>query len=143
MSKGYDFLGDKIKRIRILKDRTQLELGNVLGLPKQSVSMIEKGVRKVSTEELKKIASFFDIPVNFILEDGMIEILEEKSKYEPRNKWDIEVPPFIDDFVVDLDNYFDYLATMGTFNKRMIIKTTKNIIKVFQLYLKEYKEENK
>lgn len=143
MSKGYDFIGDRIKRLRVLKGRTQIELGNAIGLPKQSVSLIEKGQRRVSSEELEKICHFFGIPVEFLLKDGWIEKFEKDNKYEPKNQWGIEIPPYIDDIIFGLEDHLDYLVNSRLSNVRMIIKDIENTIKVFKLFLKKYKENNK
>jgi transcriptional regulator with XRE-family HTH domain len=143
MSKGYDFLGEKIKKLRNLKGFTQKELGDAVGLPKQSISMIENGGRSISSEELEKACNFMHVPVDFILKDGWLEKFGEKYEYKPINKWGIMVPPFIDEMADGLENYFDELANSGYSTVRMNIKYIQNIIKLYQEFLKEYKEKNK
>jgi transcriptional regulator with XRE-family HTH domain len=143
MSKGYNFLGDKIKKLRNIRGFTQKELGDAIGLPKQSISMIEKGRRRISEEELKEACYFMSFPVEFLLKDGWIEQLEKDYKYEPKNKWGIMVPPFIDDLMDGIDDFFENLINLKVSTVRMNEKYIKNIIKLFQLYLKEYKERNK
>lgn len=143
MSKGYDFLGDKIKRLRNLKGYSQKELGDILGLPKQSVSMIEKGGRRLSSEELEKACRFMGIPVDFLLKDGWLEQFGKDYNYEPKNKWGIMIPPFIDDIIEGLEDYFDNLVDTRNSTVRLNTKYIENIIKVFQLFLKDYKESNK
>jgi len=106
MTKGYDFLGEKIKKLREINKCSQTELGNLLGLPKQSVSRIEKGNRKISTGELDKIASYFKLPKRFILQDGMIEDYYEKTI--EGNKSTLKYPPFVDDFLFNLNETFNY-----------------------------------
>ena len=143
MSKGYNNLGEKIKRLRTLSGHTQTELGSAIGLPKQSISMIEKGGRSVSSEELEKIGHLLNVPLFVLLEEGWIENYEKDHKYKPENKWKIEVPPPIDEIIVNLEDYFDNLIDEGYGNTRMYIKSIEDTIKVFKLWLKEYKEKNK
>ena len=46
---------------------SQSELAKRLGIDKSSMNKIEKGTRKVSSEELDKIASIFDISTDYLL----------------------------------------------------------------------------
>lgn len=141
MGKGI-FLGNNIKKARILKGYTQTELGDVLGIPKQIVFRIENNQRKLSDKELEKLSSFLNIPLNFLLEEKYIDDLLRKQ-YKPKNKWQLEVPPFIDDILDGLEEHFDYLVNAGHSNPRMVINDIENIIKAFKLFLNEYKEKNK
>jgi transcriptional regulator with XRE-family HTH domain len=143
MSKGYDFLGDKIRRLRIVRQHSQTELGAVLGLPKQAVSVIEKGERKVTAAELEKIQKFLHVSPRYFFEEGFIEMLEKDYNWEPRNKWKIKIPPFMDDTLEDMENYYNDLINSDLTTDRAIEKDIENIIKVFKLFLKEYKEKNK
>jgi len=143
MSKKYDLLGDRIRKLRVIKNYSQEEIGKVLNLPKQSISRIEKGNRKLTEEELKKIADFFNVTPKYILEEGWIESLYKKP-YEPQNKWGIEIPQFIDEYILQLDDFTDDYINSGQINfYRGTIEELKNIIKAFQLFLKECKEKPK
>ena len=46
---------------------SQSELAKRLGIDKSSMNKIEKGTRKVSSEELDKIASIFDVSTDYLL----------------------------------------------------------------------------
>ena len=143
MSKGYDFLGDKIRRLRIVREYTQTELGEILGLPKQAVSIIEKGGRKVTKQELEKIQNFLHVSAPYFFEEGFIEMLEKDYNWEPKNKWKIKIPAFIDETLEDLEYYYNDLINAGLTTHKAVIKDIENIIKVHKLFLKEYKEKNK
>lgn len=58
-------IGEKIKRIRRLKEKTQKELGDFLGCSEPQISHIENGNRKVSIDDIHKIADFFDVPYDY------------------------------------------------------------------------------
>ena len=136
MSKGYNYLGDRIKKLREINDYTQTELGKVLNLPKQSISRIEKGRRKISPEELEKISKFFHTPSIFILKEGWIDNEYEDSR--PKNRWGIRVPQFIEDFLEGLGDYFEYSLD---YNKRFDSKTIKKIIRDTTKALKDISEQ--
>ena len=140
MSKGYDFLGDRIKKLRIYRGHSQTELGKALGLPKQAVSVIEKDGRKVSVAELEKIAEFLDTPTEFILKDGWVDKYVN-NKYEVRNKWKLDIPPEIDNYVSDFEENYGHFIEEGIISKKIYIEELQNSIKAIQFLLKEIKEK--
>ena len=141
MSKGYDFLGEKIKKLRAINNRSQEELGEALKLPKQSISRIEKGNRKVSTKELDKIADFFNIPTMFFLEDGWIDNIYERNL--PKNRWGINIPLNAEYFIEGLEEYFNYLDDTGQLNYKEVRKIIMGTNKALNKLLIEYKEKLK
>jgi len=58
-------IGEKIKKIRRLKNITQQELGDFLGCTEAQISHIENGNRKVSIDNIHKIANFFNMPYDY------------------------------------------------------------------------------
>jgi len=137
MSKGYDFLGDRIRKLREINNCTQEELGKLLNLPKQSISRIEKGNRKISIEELDNIADFFNTAPIVILKDGLIDKKYEDNK--PKNRWGFKVPYLADIFLDDLEEYFNRLLGM---DKRFSFKNIKKDInetkRALDMLSKEY-----
>lgn len=136
MSKSYDFLGERIKKLRYIYNCTQEELGNVLNLPKQLISRIEKGKRRVSSQELDKISKFFHIPTIFILREGWID--ETYKESIPDNKWNISVPSFVEDFLNGLEEYFDNSLDYRRFNLRTVKEIIRDTIKALNEISKEY-----
>ena len=49
----------KLKKLRLMNNLTQEELANRLGIGRDAVIRIEKGTRKLSLEEIKKITEAF------------------------------------------------------------------------------------
>ena len=142
MSKVDVLLGERIKKLRNLAGYSQTELGKTLGVVKQTVSTIEKGQRKLTTEELQKIAKFLGAPLIVILDDNLYKSYEKDKTPSMRNRWSIDVPFIIDDSIDALDQHFDYIVSSGLANPRTAAKQIENIVKLFTLYLKEYKKEN-
>ena len=60
-------LANKIVNLREEGNITQSELARRLGLDKSSMSKIESGSRKVSTDELKRISEIFEVSTNYLL----------------------------------------------------------------------------
>ena len=61
-------IGEAIRQTRAVEKVSQEELGEYLGLAKQTISKIEKGTRKVTAAELQRIGEFFGKGVSYFLE---------------------------------------------------------------------------
>jgi len=56
--------GDYLKGYRVSRGMTQIELGIILGgIPRQHISNMEKGIRKINVELAKKLAVLFEVSV--------------------------------------------------------------------------------
>lgn len=66
--KGEDMAGNKIKAYRKSKNVNQTQLAMILGVSKQSVCDWEKGRSVPSHKNLRKIAEFFNITIDNLLE---------------------------------------------------------------------------
>ncbi len=60
-------LGEQIKRLRMCKGLTQVEMAKIFGVTKQSVSNWENENIMPSIELLIKIAKFFNVSTDYIL----------------------------------------------------------------------------
>ena len=58
-----------VRNYRITHEISQESLGKYLNLAKQAISRMENGQRKITIEELEKIALFFDQPIALFLKD--------------------------------------------------------------------------
>ena len=141
MSEGYSNLGDRVKILRDKNDLTQTDLGKVLNLPKQSISRIEKGRRKVSPKELVKISKLFNIPSIFILKDGWIE---NEYRDTSTNSRVVRLPQFVESFLDGLEQFFENsLDRPSGFNYDDIKEITENTIEALKDILEEYKGQDK
>ena len=61
-------MSEKIKELRIAKNISQVELGRLLGVTKQSVSNWENNNILPSIEMLRKLATFFSVSADFLLD---------------------------------------------------------------------------
>ena len=62
-------IGKKVRNYRITHDISQESLGKYLRLPKQAISRMENGKRRITIEDLEKIALLFDEPIQLFLKD--------------------------------------------------------------------------
>lgn len=60
-------LNERIIDLRESKDLTQTELAKRLNIDKSAMNKIESGTRKVSADELSKLASIFDVTTDYLL----------------------------------------------------------------------------
>ena len=61
-------LGGRIQGLRKSRGMTQKELADFFGYSESYISYIEKGERKISIEDLQKIAKIFSVDIDFLLE---------------------------------------------------------------------------
>ncbi len=59
--------GDILRRLRTENELTQGELAKRLGLSTSAIGMYERGEREPDFEKLEKIASYFNVNMNFLL----------------------------------------------------------------------------
>jgi transcriptional regulator with XRE-family HTH domain len=74
-------VGKRLRDYRITNDIPQEKLAKYLGLPKQAISKMEKGKRRMNIDELEKIALFFDKPMKFFIQDEYKFINPEDTPY--------------------------------------------------------------
>ncbi len=61
-------IGAKIRQLRQAKNKTQGDLGKVLGISYAAVSDIERGITDLTISDLYAIARFFEVPASDFLE---------------------------------------------------------------------------
>jgi transcriptional regulator with XRE-family HTH domain len=77
-------LGRRIKKIRESLDLSQQALAEKLGVSRPSISQMENGGRRVSADELKKLAGIFNLSADALLDPGkepQIVIQEIREAY--------------------------------------------------------------
>ena len=63
-------MADLLKRLRDLrddKDKTQGDIGEILGMQKAGYQKIEKGDRKLDSRDLIKLCMYYDVTADYIL----------------------------------------------------------------------------
>jgi transcriptional regulator with XRE-family HTH domain len=61
-------IGAKIRQLRLAKNKTQTDLGQVLKVSYAAVSDIERGITDLTISDLYAIARFFDVPITEFLQ---------------------------------------------------------------------------
>ncbi len=89
-----DKLGAKIKKIREHLDLSQERIAELLGINRVAISQIENGQRKISAEEIAKLARIFNMPSDVLLdlEKDINVILSTKTKQKEKQEVRISVP---------------------------------------------------
>ncbi|MCH5170946.1 MAG: helix-turn-helix transcriptional regulator [Oscillospiraceae bacterium] len=58
----------RIKELRIEKGESQLKVSTILGIEQSYYSKLELGKHEISVKDLKKIAEYFNVSTDYILE---------------------------------------------------------------------------
>lgn len=61
-------LKDKLKALRLKADLTQSELAKEVELPQSCISLWEKGSREPNLSGIKKLAEFFNVTTDYLLD---------------------------------------------------------------------------
>ena len=99
MDKQDEFIASQIKRYRLLRLYSQDKLAEETGFTKQIISRIEKCERKVSYNELVKIAEALDEPIE------TFTVIDLKNKLIKRKYRSIDIPKFAVDFLDDWEAF--------------------------------------
>ena len=95
MSDIYAKLGKRIKDLRERSGINQQRLAEMLNISRPAVSQIENGDRKISADELVKLAEAFHISVEALLDSERLPevvLTEGKKREEAKPQLRINVP---------------------------------------------------
>lgn len=102
-------IGNIIKQLRKEKNITQAELAKIAEVTTSSIGMYETGVRKPSYEVIVKIAKFFDVSTDYLLNN-----IDKKSSNVTLNKKDEkDIQKALDETLKQLENSQDGLMFDG------------------------------
>jgi len=94
-------LGAKIQGLRKSRGMTQKELADCLGYSESLISYIEKGGRKISVEDLQKIAKIFSVDIDFLLEKPRVALF--RADANSQNTTNINYDEVMADFLDFVD----------------------------------------
>ncbi|MCG0585811.1 MULTISPECIES: helix-turn-helix domain-containing protein [Lactiplantibacillus] len=126
-------LASRIINLRESKNMKQSDLARRLSLDKSSMSKIENGTRKVSSDEILKIANIFEVSTDYLLGNN------EKNRKSP--DWATEADR------IDLDKLLQSNTPMGYGGMSMAPEDKEKVRNVIEgIYwdrLKKLREEGK
>ncbi len=64
---------DKLKMLRHKHNITQAQLASELGIGTSTIGMYESGIRKPSYEVLKKISNYFNVSIDYLINESTDE----------------------------------------------------------------------
>ena len=59
--------GEKIKRLREIRELTQTQLGKALNMTQRKISYIEKGIYEPSLSDICELCKFFNVSSDYLL----------------------------------------------------------------------------
>lgn len=110
--------GEKLKKLRKQKGLTQKNVADHLGLHSNSISMYEKGNRKISIENIEKLSQLFGVSTDYLISENDITLEGNTDKKEH----DMALSDL-------LDNKFDKLNEALMEDEKYLNLMLKNIAK--------------
>lgn len=71
MDHRLEHMGNKIRALRENSGFTQSNLAVCLQVDQSLISMVEKGKRALTSDQLERLAALFGVPISFFQEDNM------------------------------------------------------------------------
>lgn len=96
--------GERLKALRISSKLKQEDLAKKINISKSAIGMYERNEREPSYEILEKIASFFEVSIDFLLTGN--EIKTEKNK---GNLFFFDMEGLDDEEIEDIKRHIDYV----------------------------------
>jgi transcriptional regulator with XRE-family HTH domain len=62
-----DAFSSRLKTLRVAKNLSQEELGQIVGLKKSAISLVENAQRAVSIDVLIALADYFQVSIDFLV----------------------------------------------------------------------------
>lgn len=110
--------GERLKNLRLQKEMSQKELGNLLKISPSTVGMYEQGRRAPDTTTLTTLADLFNVSIDYLLgrtDDKNIKIITKSNLYND--------PAFDEDdrfaIIKEADISIEELKEIITFIKKM------------------------
>lgn len=72
-----EIISHNLRNVRVARGYSQIEIGNVLGVTFQQIQKYEKGFNRISAEDLYTLASFYNIPTSYFLNDNKVKEEDE------------------------------------------------------------------
>ncbi|EJG4482955.1 TPA: helix-turn-helix transcriptional regulator, partial [Enterococcus faecalis] len=73
--------GEKIRKYRMEKNLSQVELSSILLVSRQTISNWENGRTRPEMENLVLISNFFDVPLEVFLSEDISEIKKQHTEF--------------------------------------------------------------
>lgn len=77
---------NRIRDLRKERRLTQAELASVLKVSARTIGFYETGERDPDTDTLRKLADFFCVSIDYLLERSDIKDLTDKALYRPKQE---------------------------------------------------------
>lgn len=70
-------IGERVRKLREVRDISQNELGDAIGVRQTTISEIERGGNQPSVLVLRKLAEYFGVKPGFFLDDEPVKFMTE------------------------------------------------------------------
>lgn len=93
--------GNRIKMLRLQMNLDQLDLAKAIGVSRSTIGMLESGKRNGTKKNIKKLATFFDVSIDYLegredQEDDILDFLLSLNITKDGKISNEEVPELLD-----------------------------------------------
>lgn len=105
--------GKKLKKYRLEKELTQKQLGEMIGVSRECISGWEQEKKLPYKDDLKKLASVFDVSINDLVEEDIGYNFEKYKRENGYNNWI---------FIAEYSNHILFYNKKGKYRESFIKK---------------------
>jgi transcriptional regulator with XRE-family HTH domain len=112
--------GDRLRLLRESENLSQKELGNILNIPSQNISKYELNKRQPDFDTLKRIATHFNVSIDFLLDHNPTNSTKNQIDYEYVNLLIKRNKDLFDSIIRASDKQLQALYDIWAFIKKYI-----------------------
>lgn len=101
-------MNNRLRELRKEKGLTQLELAKILNVSDRSVGFYETGERDPDTDTLKKLASFFSVSIDYLLNQSDIRNLSNAIN-ESATSYNLNISELPQEAIKQVEDYIELM----------------------------------
>lgn len=125
--------GEKLRKIRALKQLTQSEMASKIGLTPSSYSNWELGKRKPRINKIKKVADVLGVPVSYLTDDKEIDLSQSIEEQIIDSNNEIKLPFLSGSNFANKSSEEEIFSNARTFNFQLLNKRDEKDLFIFKV----------
>ena len=116
-------IGQRIKELRVKTGISQQKLADTLGVSRPTITQIEAGERKVSSDELIKLSEIFDCTLEHLLGlKGEPEVILHEQKKAPERSREPEMRINVPQKNLDKFRRYSFISSIKLARSRILVR---------------------
>lgn len=75
-------IGEKIRKLRRMREISQEELGQAIGVTRQTISKWEADAMRPNVDNIQSLCNFFEVELSYFIDEGAVKDSAAPSPYE-------------------------------------------------------------